>query len=248
MLRRVSAAPIARANIPRSLAQRSAVILPLGRIVAASRGAASFGQSVRSPPAASPPVAAEEPKAPSDATASAAAPAPDATAAREQPDVVVDGKKVEKPLWDNCDTVEDIIEEEKYGDGGDAQQNQVQPEHIVLALRALIYGTVLAFVGVGVVALIAMKLGGFRSVDEVLHHVSSKDRRRLEELKQQGVEVVHYSVDLTQPGTVPDQLTALWEDILKQSGVSAEIERATAEAEAAPATTASAEEKSRPIQ
>jgi hypothetical protein len=48
-----------------------------------------------------------------------------------------------EPLWPNCDTVKEILEEEKYGssDPNDADGQKppdVEPEHVVLAFRALV--------------------------------------------------------------------------------------------------------------
>lgn len=139
--------------------------------------------------------------------------------------------KPEAPLWPNCDTIEEIIEEEKFGaEGEEDKQPPVQPEHVVLAFRAFVWGTFWAFVGVGTIAAVAMKLGGFTSVKEVLAYVGDKDRRRLAELKAQGIEVIEYEVDLTNPSAVPDQLTEVWNHILTASGAAAEIESAIAAA------------------
>lgn len=161
---------------------------------------------------------------------------------KQQPATVVDGKQVEEPLWPNCDTIEEIIEEEKYGGGGGSDgdaaataeseaANQLEPEHIVLALRAFLYGTILAFVGVGLVGLVAMKLCGFAALADVLAYVGSKDKRIVEQMRKDGIEVIEYNVDLTQPTAVPTQLSDLWEKIMDLSGVTAELEKAVAEAE-----------------
>lgn len=138
-----------------------------------------------------------------------------------------------QPLWPNCDTIEEILEEEKFGpEGEEEKQPPVQPEHVVLAFRAFVWGTFWAFVGVGSISLIAMKLGGFASVKEVLQFVGEKDRRRIEEMKAQGVEVIEYAVDLTNPSSVPDQLSQVWNHILTASGAAQELAMAMEQAAA----------------
>lgn len=138
--------------------------------------------------------------------------------------------QMNEPLWPNCDTVEDILEEEKYGaEGEEDKQPPIEPEHIVLAFRAFVWGTFWAVFGVGLISLIAMKMAGFSNIKDVLGYVGAKDKRNIEEMKKQGVEVIEYSIDLTNPTTVPDQLSQVWTHILESSGIAAELEKAVEE-------------------
>ena len=68
--------------------------------------------------------------------------------------------KTAKPLWDDCDTPEEIMEEEKYG-SEEEPAPEATAEHTMIALKAFLYGTILAIVGVGIVGVMGMAMAGF---------------------------------------------------------------------------------------
>lgn len=149
-----------------------------------------------------------------------------------QQDIPPDGKieegKVQEPLWPDCDTVDEILDEEKFGD----QKNQppMQPEHVLTAFKAFVYGTIVAFVGVGLIAYGMMQACGFYTIEDVLRHVSEKDKRRMDELRAKGDEVIEFSFDLSRPNEIPEQFSALWQQILTTAGVDLEQEDGSADA------------------
>lgn len=144
---------------------------------------------------------------------------------------------LDRPLWDDCDTLEDIHNEEKFGSPSEAPII-TKSEHVVLALWALFYGTILACAGVAVIALVGGYCLGFRSLSDVMAHLRARperERARLEAAaKASGVavgEVVAFEFDLTRPSTFGEQAEAL---VALIQSLAAADEAATAEAPHAP--------------
>lgn len=128
-----------------------------------------------------------------------------------------------KPLWPNCDTVEDIMDEEKYGAEGELPPISDE-EHVRLAYRALGYGTVIAVIMTGASGALMAWSMGFSSWDDVKAHLRGNEQRRLaalakfasenpdpspEEVSKAENSIRHFTIDLTQPATLPNQLEAL---------------------------------------
>ncbi|RNF27268.1 uncharacterized protein Tco025E_00459 [Trypanosoma conorhini] len=117
----------------------------------------------------------------------------------------------EPPLWPNSDTVEEIMDEERYGSGeGKDVVPPPSPEHILLAWRALLWGSLYAVVGVVVVACVAMYTCGMRTVGEVLGYLRGRAERERRRLTAGGEEVRYYVVDLTSPATLVAQVREVW--------------------------------------
>eukprot|EP01060_Flectonema_neradi_P029377 TRINITY_DN4054_c0_g1_i1.p1 TRINITY_DN4054_c0_g1~~TRINITY_DN4054_c0_g1_i1.p1 ORF type:complete len:170 (+),score=40.20 TRINITY_DN4054_c0_g1_i1:47-556(+) len=123
-----------------------------------------------------------------------------------------------KLLWEDHDTAADI----KKGEAVDGFEDvQILPEHYEMAVRALIYGTALAFIFVGGSSVIAMKYFGFNSLREVAHYIKTSPERKPQ------AEIQH-TIDLFQPST----WSTAWEAIIDDLKKLEEIERMKAKDEA----------------
>ncbi|ESS69910.1 hypothetical protein TCDM_01353 [Trypanosoma cruzi Dm28c] len=120
-------------------------------------------------------------------------------------------RQEEPPLWPNSDTVEEIMEEMRYGsvEEGDVVPSP-SPEHILLAWRALIWGTLYAVIGVSFVVYVAMYACGMRGVGDVLGYTRGRAERERSRLAKDGEEVAYYVVDLTNPSTLVEQVREIW--------------------------------------
>nr|CCC91299.1 conserved hypothetical protein [Trypanosoma congolense IL3000] len=118
----------------------------------------------------------------------------------------------EAPLWPDSDTAEEIMDEERYECTGTTDGLQTpSPAHVLLAWRALMWGTLYALLGVTAVVLLAMYASGMNSVSSVLHHLRSRPERELLRLAAEGHEVRHYVLDLANPITLGKQMQELWQ-------------------------------------
>ncbi|CBH12175.1 hypothetical protein, conserved [Trypanosoma brucei gambiense DAL972] len=116
------------------------------------------------------------------------------------------------PLWPDCDTPEEIMDEERYG-GPEAMDRVPAPsaEHMLLAWRALMWGTLYAFVGVTLVVAVAIYVSGVNGISSVLQHLRSRSERELHRLSAEGQEVHHFVLDLTNPVAFGRQLQEAWQ-------------------------------------
>ncbi|RNF09462.1 hypothetical protein TraAM80_02174 [Trypanosoma rangeli] len=142
----------------------------------------------------------------------------------------------EPPLWPNSDTVEEIMDEERYGsEEGKDVVPPPSPEHILLAWKALLWGSVYAVIGVAVVVCVAMYACGKSSVEEVLGHLRGRAERERRRLAAEGEEVSYYVVDLTSPATLVAQVQEVWhvlEELAKDGGEGEHVSLESGEGEA----------------
>lgn len=133
----------------------------------------------------------------------------------------------DEALWPDCDTPEDIINDERYGGEGE-EAPAPKGEHIMLAWKALMYGTLAAFVLTISIAISMSWYMGFSSFAQIKEHLQTRKAREVEKLRQEAIakriadkrngtledtddeDTVHvYEIDLTQPTTLMSQLDGL---------------------------------------
>ncbi|KAH9598545.1 hypothetical protein LSM04_003279 [Trypanosoma melophagium] len=118
----------------------------------------------------------------------------------------------EPPLWPNSDTVEEIMDEERYGDGdGKNEVLPPSPQQVLLAWKALMWGSLYAVVGVTVVVCLAMYICGMRSLSGVILYLRDRQERERRRLEEVGDEVSYYVLDLTNPSTLIQQVEEIWQ-------------------------------------
>ncbi|ORC87646.1 uncharacterized protein TM35_000212520 [Trypanosoma theileri] len=117
----------------------------------------------------------------------------------------------ESPLWPNSDTVEEIMDEERYGDGEEEKVPPPSPQQILLAWKALMWGSLYALVGVTMVVCIAMYTCGMRSLADVLLYLRDRQERERRQLEEVGENVNYYVLDLTNPSTLIQQVEEIWQ-------------------------------------
>lgn len=140
-----------------------------------------------------------------------------------------------KPLWPNCDTPEEIMDEERYGADGEVRQAPTS-EQVALAWRALAWGTVYAIIGVGALSVIGLKACGFSSAAELKAHLAAREDREQAKLRTtaeslpntDSSEVQHFVLDLTNPSDVPRQVQEIFDAVqrLAEKEASAEANKA----------------------
>jgi hypothetical protein len=128
-----------------------------------------------------------------------------------------------KPLWPNCDTPEEIMDEERYGADGEERAAPTS-EQVALAWKALAWGTLYALIGVGVLSVVGLKCSGFSSLKELKEHLATREEREREKLQTsaQGNHdsdedasgpLQHFVLDLTNPSDVPRQIQEIYEAV-----------------------------------
>jgi hypothetical protein len=139
-----------------------------------------------------------------------------------------------KPLWPDSDTVEDIIEEEKHGPvtcSVEGVEENVAPtkSQVQLAWRALAWGTLWAIVGVSLLGYVTVFfICGFAGLGDLRRYLAAREdreRARLESLtaaaRARGEEVRHFSIDLTEPAQLLQQVEEVWkylEEAVRREG------------------------------
>lgn len=123
------------------------------------------------------------------------------------------------PLWPNCDTPEDIMDEERYGADGEERAAPTS-EQVSLAWKALAWGTVYAVIGVGALSVVGLKVCGFSSVQDLKDHLSAREEREraklrasVESTSTDGSDLQHFVLDLTNPADVPRQIQEIYEAV-----------------------------------
>ena len=117
-------------------------------------------------------------------------------------------------LWPDCDTAEDIINEEKYGTEDDPTPAPT-PQQVTLAWKALLWGTLWALLGTVASSCLIAYYFGFHSWSELTAHVATKHERDLLVAKEKGFEedqtndVYHFVLDLTNPADLPRQVDSI---------------------------------------
>ena len=137
----------------------------------------------------------------------------------------------DEPLWPDCDTVEDILKEESFSGGsGSAEEEGVtesdKGEYFALACKALLYGSVLAVVFVSILsAAVSYFYLGFTSLEQAREYLRGRKERDMAQLREKirienaknnsgseeedDLEIHQYTVDLTNPTELWEQLTGL---------------------------------------
>eukprot|EP00755_Sulcionema_specki_P036305 Sspe_Gene.106623::Locus_84697_Transcript_1_1_Confidence_1.000_Length_720::g.106623::m.106623 len=115
-------------------------------------------------------------------------------------------------VWDDCDTTEDIYNAMAH-EG--LEEAEVTPEHYALAVRALAYGTVLAFGFVLATSSLARWWCGFTSWSDVAAYLQAAPDRNADQLARQGVKVYRHTIDLTSPMSWSESWAAITADIEK---------------------------------
>lgn len=135
----------------------------------------------------------------------------------------------DEPLWPDCDTVDDILKEESFSgaEEGDAAEKQEGAggdtgEYLLLACKALLYGSVMAVLLVSVMSvLVSYFYFGFTSLADMFAFMALRQEREMAALRQKAleesaksgeegdVEIHQYKIDLTNPTELWDQLTGL---------------------------------------
>eukprot|EP00760_Papus_ankaliazontas_P003427 PhM_4_TR11611/c0_g1_i1/m.9902 len=160
------------------------------------------------------------------------------TPQQQEPIVVPDG--FEKPLWPQCDTPEEILEAEKYGEDDDeeggnavggkgAGEVDIPPEVFAYAWKALMYGTLLAITGFAVLVKGSMVYFSFESMSDVLQHIRDQPKREAEKLRAAGTDVIEKSIDLTSPESIGDDFMDIIETIQRLADEAKEEEEREAE-------------------
>nr|CCC48789.1 conserved hypothetical protein [Trypanosoma vivax Y486] len=117
----------------------------------------------------------------------------------------------ESALWPDSDTLEDIMDEERYGSALACDEvPPPSPEHILLAWRALLWGTAWAVVGVGAVVVLAMFYCGVDGPSSVTKHLRGHSERELRRLMAEKGEVERFVLDLTNPSALGKQVQDIW--------------------------------------
>lgn len=126
-----------------------------------------------------------------------------------------------KPLWPNCDTPEEIMDEERYGADGEVRPAPTS-EQVQLAWRALAWGTLYALAGVAVASCVGLYACGFHSWTQLADHLRSREVREANKLREaaalqssDGGEVQHLVLDLTNPLDLPRQIEEIYAAIQK---------------------------------
>ncbi|KPI85046.1 hypothetical protein ABL78_5884 [Leptomonas seymouri] len=119
---------------------------------------------------------------------------------------------------------------------GAAESQRPQRQHLLLAYRALLWGTVYALLGFGATVATAMYLCGYHSVDELLEAVRGKNSREEDRLRTSAggdagsASVQHYEIDLARPTEAWRQIQEVWSAVQRL----AEEEDARAQSPATP--------------
>ncbi|EPY32158.1 hypothetical protein STCU_00780 [Strigomonas culicis] len=110
------------------------------------------------------------------------------------------------------DPFEDLLETPEDG----KRRNKSTREHLLLAYRALLWGTFFAIVGFLTTVGLAMLTCGYHSIGELMDGVRAKverDEKRLITKAREssgGEEVVHYVIDLSSPAAAMRQAQDIW--------------------------------------
>ncbi|KEG12281.1 hypothetical protein DQ04_01841120 [Trypanosoma grayi] len=103
------------------------------------------------------------------------------------------------------------MDEERYGsEEGRDLVPPPSPQHVLLAWKALLWGTVYAVLGVAVVVCVAMYASGMHCLSEVFVYLRGREDRARRRLEESGEDVSHYVLDLTNPSTVIQQAQDIW--------------------------------------
>ncbi|CUI15275.1 Hypothetical protein, putative [Bodo saltans] len=130
-----------------------------------------------------------------------------------------------KPLWPNCDTPEEIMDEERYGADGEVRPAPTS-EQVALAWKALAWGTLYATIGVIVLSLAGLKACGFSSMNDLRQHLAAREEREQAKLRLTAEQasssgesdngaVEHFVLDLTNPSDVPRQIQEIYDAVQK---------------------------------
>jgi hypothetical protein len=142
-----------------------------------------------------------------------------------------------KPLWPNCDTPEEIMDEERYGADGEVREAPTS-EQVALAWKALAWGTVYATIGVIVLSLAGLKACGFSSMSDLRQHLAAREDREQAKLRASAEQnsspddgdngaVQHFTLDLTNPSDVPRQIQEIYEAVQRIAEKEAAAEAAS---------------------
>lgn len=111
------------------------------------------------------------------------------------------------------DPIEDLL----FGPPKDdkaAAASPLRPQHLLLAYKALMWGTLYALIGFLTTVLLAMVVCGYRSVDDLLQAVRSKvDRDAALLASAEGDDVVLYVIDIRDPVEAWRQAQRIWATI-----------------------------------
>lgn len=109
---------------------------------------------------------------------------------------------------------------EDFLDGKEAK-TEMNPQHVLLAYKALGWGTVYAVAGFSIVVALCMAACGYRSLRELAQGVRdkvSRDEARLHadaerRAEADGGTVVHYKIDLSDPTEAYRQMREIWDTV-----------------------------------
>lgn len=141
----------------------------------------------------------------------------------------------DKALWPDCDTAEDILNEEKFGREDDPVPPP-SPQQVRLAWVALAWGTLYAVIGTCLTSCAVAYGFGFHSWAELKAHVAAKHNRDLAVAKAKGFaddqtgEAQTFFLDLTNPVELPNQLQAIMaaiQDVAERQEREKELEAAS---------------------
>jgi len=168
----------------------------------------------------------------SAATTSSAASAAAAAAAADNTTTTTEKQQdFPPPLWEDCDTPEEILDEEKYGAGDDSSAAvevtpEMRSEHFQLAYRALYLGTIYAVIGVSMLTLAGMYVCGFGfSFTSLFAYFRNSSDRYADTIHAKGDTIIPLSLDLTDASTLVPQWRAITSMITELSAREEEMEK-----------------------